>query len=310
MNSGNIRITTKYFGALALFIPMGFIKGLGMGGTSVITICITVLALLLSLFAVDKMRISQKELSIWILILLLGMVIVLNTGKYMVFVSIYSLFVIRKTEKYSFINDLLPVYICTLFLLFLFSYNNSHDEMRLINGEWVNITKRSNVLFVTYFLIFNLYIIKKNKNRLIICLLILFGMILYKYTYSRSGIVCLILECFLLMVYRIRFIQKSKIIRRIVCGIPLILFTTEIVLVKLYGKYASIEYINLMLQHRIALGNKIINMYPLSLLGQKVNINTNIENYVVMDNTYLNLLINYGIVISLLWVILNIKRHV
>ena len=155
-------------------------------------------------------------------------------------------------------------------------------------------------------MLFNLYIMKEKTRKIVILLFIMAGIALFKFTYSRSGFVCLMVEVLLLFLYKIRLIHNSKVIRRVVCFSPFIIFIGVVLINYLYSSIPFLQQVDLLLQHRLYLGNKILSMYPLTFFGQNVIISTAADNYIAMDNTYLNLFINYGILITLCWLVLNV----
>ena len=308
MTSSRWKITIKYLGVLLLFIPMVFIKSIGMGSSDIAAVWVTLVALLGSLLALNHMHLCRTEKYVWLLLLTLGLIIMLTTGKYIVFLSIYSLFAINKLNLQKLIKVISIVCFVAFLIVILTNWNNFSYETRLINGEWTGIIKRSNGIYVSFFMLFNLFLLNNKKKHVFeYVIYAIVGVATYMYTTSRTGIVCFLFEFFLLFLFSRKGFQKSKIVKFFVCYSPIIIFAVIVGVTVFYSYIPGIDYVNLLLQHRLVQCSKIVSLYPITLLGQHVTISTVIETYLVMDNTYINLLVNYGLILSLLWILINIK---
>lgn len=288
------------------FLPMVFIKALGMGSSDIIAIVMTCICLLFSLLSFNRIKLTKKEKSFWIPMIILGFILILTSGKYFILLSIYSLFLLSKMNSDKIRKVLLYVCAVAVIILIVVNISSSSVEARFINGAWTYVTKRSNTIFVSFFMLFNLYIMQRKPKKLTMILFVVAGFLLFKFTYSRSGFVCILLECLLLFAYSFKPFQKSRTIKAIVILSPILIYAICFLANYLLGTVPILDKINMLLQNRLTHGKRFLSLYPLTLFGQHVVTSSTADSYMILDNTYLNLYTNYGLVLSILWVALNI----
>lgn len=166
-------------------------------------------------------------------------------------------------------------------------------------------------IFIWYFTMLYLYIRKNKIKWWEYCLLLIINIILYIVTDSRNELICSIaIILFVIAFHKI----KNKNFKKMVefCSKYLMLFCTIISLLFaiLYNpKINAMKELNSVLSNRLQLSHNAIEDYGIKLFGNKIewiglslvhfgDYNKNQFNYV--DVSYLNILINFGIIALLL----------
>lgn len=309
MKLRNMKMNYEYLAACVFFVPMFIIKGLGMGGTDKLAVIITFISLLCSIIPIVTSKYSRNEIIIWSVILAFLLVNMILSGKYIVFMSAYALFLLSHINCKRFIKFLFPISILILIILIILNIDQGSLQIRYISGEWQNITKRSNGIFVAFYTAVNLYILQFGRKikKLHILVIFVLTLLLFFYTGSRTGCVCSIILCIMLFFARNKRLLSNMLVRKIIVFLPILFPLVSIGTNYMYGKITFLFYLNSMLQNRLYYGKFFLDHYGFSLLGQKIVVSYNEATYQVMDNTYLNLFINYGIIVGILWMIINIR---
>lgn len=305
---GKKQVKRKYFILFLVFIPVFCIKALGFGASNKIALIITAVSIAFSILLLLEKRITNKEIVIWGSILLLGFLNILTSGKFSVFFSIYILFLMCNIDSKKLRAVLLIVGTLLFFYLVVTAYSAGSQEARFINCAWNHITKRNNMIFVVYFALINLLILKKRECIKLITIILIeaIGYLLFLYTGTRTGFYCLVLESIVLFFLRHKIIQRSKIVKCIIMITPILFTLVSYWMNYLYGTIPVLDTVNSMLQNRLYYGKQHLDLYGISVWGQRITVSYVEETYQVLDNTYLSLMINYGIIFLLFWLWLNI----
>lgn len=291
-----------------VFVPIFCVKALGLGASSKAALFITVVSIVFSILVFLEKHITGKESYIWGCILLLGFVNIFISGKFSVFFSIYTLFLMKNIDSKKLRNALFIVGSLIFFYLIVENYSSGSTEARYISGTWQHIVKRNNIIYVVYFALANLLILKKKEcfKLFAIILMEVAGFLLFLYTGTRTGFYCLLLEGIILVFFKCRIIQRSKTIIHITTITPIVFTLISYWMNCMYGSIPVLYSVNSMLQNRLYYGKQYLDMYGISLWGQRIAVSYVEETYQVLDNTYLSLMINYGIILLLLWLWLNV----
>lgn len=158
-------------------------------------------------------------------------------------------------------------------------------------------------LFVNY-----LYVFKDKLNKIYVILLFLFSIYLYKIMDSRTNF---LLICSILLFY-ILFTICSKEVKKIISYISLslapIFFIVSYFLSLNYNYSRVAQFLDNIVTGRISLGNIFLNLYGVKFWGQKILYASNNSkesdsvgfNFMVLDNSYLKILLNFGIIFTVL----------
>lgn len=147
--------------------------------------------------------------------------------------------------------------------------------------------------------------LKRNKiNGLKLSLLVLVSIILAIICDSRTAELCLIL----LVIFMLLF-NKKIYLKKVIPYIPIILTGISLVLVYLYdGQYSFIMKLDDILSTRITCAYNFFNLYDLNLFGnffEETDVWLGYMN--TLDNAYLYLLLNQGILLYIFVIFINMK---
>ena len=160
------KLDVRGIGFLVYFLPLFSIKMLGKDITDNIGMIITVLAVLCSIVNFRKLKNPHNMLWLWGGLLGLGLVTIITTGKFSIFFSIYTLFLLGQVKKEN-LSRIYKLLLITGIGLLAFTliryYGNDIVQRRFMNGVYVQITKRSNFIYVAYFAVVNLCLLYKKK---------------------------------------------------------------------------------------------------------------------------------------------------
>lgn len=292
---------------LLYFVPLFFVKLLTFDASS--NILKTVAVICFGLFALQIMmekKYQKKELMIWVIFGAYLALLVLTCGKEGALFSLIAIISMRKTRIIR--NQSILFYIGILgVLLCLYMTSDTREAIRYVGGAWVSITKRSNIAFISFFAVVNIYLMTFKKNSLkTIGVVGILSYLVFKYTGCRTGMGCAIILLFLLFFYRYRWFQKSRVVKFFSCVTPTICFVISIALVYVYNSGNKIGILlNSVLQGRLRQGSMFLDTYNPKLFGQKLAENFSSSNFFVLDSAYLDMYLCYGVIFSVLWVALT-----
>lgn len=167
-------------------------------------------------------------------------------------------------------------------------------------------TASPNCLMLQMFQIVMLYVYVKGKDVKIFDLSVLLGLslIIYSYTDSRMGMISIIFAILVAIILKYFNIEKitNKLKFLIKYGV-IALALGYIILTILYKPFNLVK-INQLLSNRLELSSEALSDYNITLFGNKIkwigqlteeeNIG---EEYNYIDSSYLNILLNYGIIL-------------
>ena len=184
------------------------------------------------------------------------------------------------------------------------------ETLRFINGEWVEIYKRSNILYISFLACINLYFYKGKKKQATlteVLIISILGYLMYQYTGCRSGYVVLCVLCMTLLLLKIRYIYNNVIWRKMCILSPFIFLISTYLASYFYDQIYGFVYLDKILQGRVSLGYQYINTYNMNLFGQHIFKSTDIYDYSILDSAYLDMLISYGVIFTIVWIFTTCK---
>ena len=126
-------------------------------------------------------------------------------------------------------------------------------------------------------------------------------------TDTKAAFVVSVLSILLVVILKIYNIRVTENVYRVVNKYVLIVCTfIPIMLTYLYGMgYGFLDELNRILTSRLQLGWNAINIYNINLFGQKIEWVNETQylseiQYLYVDSSFLNILLNYGIVLLFL----------
>jgi len=292
---------------LLYYIPLFFVKLLTFDRSTnilkVVAICsFTVFVLRL----IAEKTYSKKEMLVWLSAGLFLSLLVITCGKEGALFSLIAIICMRKTNINKNMSILFYIGIIGVALC-MYMTRDTRYTIRYVGGAWVSMIKRSNIAFISFFAVINIYLItyrKLNCKKIIVISLLSYA--IYKYTGCRSGIICVMILLIMLIGYRWSWFRKSRMIKSLVIMMPFICFVISVYLVYLYDHGNRIAVlINNSLQGRLRQGSLFFTRYTPRLFGQKLAENFSTNNYFVLDSTYLDMFLCYGILFTAMWIILS-----
>lgn len=149
-----------------------------------------------------------------------------------------------------------------------------------------------------------IYLRRNNLNNYMLIGMLIISFVLEITCNSRTAEICIILLAILLVIFR-----KKIYFKKIIPYIPIILTAFSLILVYLYGKGCSFAlWMDNILSTRLQCAYNFFDTYQVGLFGKeflKTDVWLGYMN--TLDNAYLYLILNHGILIYLVTIIMNIK---
>ena len=293
---------------LTFFTPLFFTKLLMFDVSSYILKAVAVSCFLIFIIqiTVDK-EYRKRELVVWIIFGSFLSLLVITCGKEGALFSLIAIVSMRKTNRIK--NRYILFHVGIIGVIFcLYMARDSHEVLRYM-GIWTRIVKRSNTAFISFFAVENLYLMSFGKNSIgIIILLSIVSFTIYRYTGCRTGIVCVAILLFLMFLYQYNWFKRNRFIKLLVYLTPVTCFALSIFMVLSYDKGNEIAIlINDLLQGRLRQGSLFMAAYRPKLFGQKLAENFSSLNFFVLDSSYLDMYLCYGLLFTVLWLSLSTK---
>lgn len=255
-----------------------------------------------------KTKYNIKIFRYFIWLLLYSMILILTTEKQGIFFSVVMLL-----SMYGIHNEQRIYKICFIsgsifFLIACLANSSGSETTRYVNGEWVTMLKRSNLLFVSFTAVLCLYLFinKEHLGKKRILSLCVISFFVYLYVGSRTGLLAI---CFLfasIILLQKQNIQKLLFVKYICLLFPLLCLLFCIYSGWQYNNSPLLNILDMVLQGRINQNNAYLERYDITLLGQPIYESTNADDYWVLDCAYMDMLICSGLLFTILWTILNI----
>lgn len=190
----------------------------------------------------------------------------------------------------------------------------SRDIIRYDGKSWMYVKRiglgyeYSNIMYVILFTLICIYIyIYYDKlNNLGLLMLFSIFFIVYKFSYCRTGFMCGIILLLLIFLQKNLNIFRFRIVKLISSWSYILCFAVNF-LTSYYYEPNNIFFakLNSLLSGRLALGKQFLDIYKIKLFGQKIVYNTSSNDYMVLDATYINMLLSYGLVATIIFLIVN-----
>lgn len=303
-----MKITLREYRFLLFFLPVFFLKFLDFSASDKIFVITSIVCFVIMVIGIVQEKYAWTKLLFFCMLVVYTGVLVITCGKQGAFFSAVTIMALDK------INPKRNIYKCLLWagtigmLLSCYMQRKGILTIRYIGGEWTEVYKRSNILSVYLLALICLYLYAQESKRLSLYKIFIIAVLtyaMYKYTGSRTGLISLVVLLTLLISFRYKLFYKNVIIKWLCIISPLIGMISSFFCSYQYGKWPIINTLNSMLQGRLALGKKFLDRYELKLLGQHIFESTDQSNYAVLDCAYLDMLICYGVLFALLWLLVS-----
>ena len=275
---------------------------------------ISISVLLLIIFILSKH--TRKSLIASLLIILLAIVVSYYSANPYAIMPWILMVVNVDATNYKHLIKLWVIEMGILMLIVAVSYSIGWlDESRkiLVRSDgatryslgYVYTTFSANYFF--HFTIFYIYIRTMAIRYSELLMLLIINYYVYDLTDTKAAFVVSGLSILLVVILKIYNIRVTENVYRVVNKYVLIVCTfIPIMLTYLYGMgYGFLDELNRILTSRLQLGWNAINIYNINLFGQKIEWINETQylsevQYLYVDSSFLNILLNYGIVLLFL----------
>ncbi len=193
------------------------------------------------------------------------------------------------------------------FIVACYLNKDGAEAVRFMNGEWVNMNKRSNILYVAFTALVCLYLLKYRDrlNNMRILGVVIVNYLIYLYVGSRTGVISIIFLVVMILLFRSQRFRRMKIIKYGCVFSPLICMIFSIVAGVKYDEYSFLKILDMMLQGRIAQNNAYLDRYDIKLFGQHIYEGAENGDFWNLDCAYLDMLICEGLIFAVLWIVVS-----
>ncbi|MGU8962048.1 hypothetical protein ACV3V5_12755 [Clostridium perfringens] len=312
-------LNKNMFFYFVFFNLLSLAKGIGLDSSDPVFIFTTLFAFVFLFIHILYSRYTFKQLAIIILLISLCCIITLKSGKITVLMSTIAILFAKNIDFDKLLKSVFSIRLITFFVVMLLSMigvlSNGNAFRISENGE---IIKRyslgfvhPNITYLNFFILVALYLYLKYENLTIKNYIFIFisAVALFKITDSRTGFITVILSIFISILFKNKNIFKNRLFRKVIMTIPLICGIISVIISFNYTKNNKLFYtINKMLTGRLELGKRFFDIYGINLFGQKVVEGSNLNgSYLRIDSGYISLIIVYGLLIFLIYLILQTK---
>ncbi len=305
-NSLKIR-TTEIYSFLMVFLTVSYdyLRMYGMNNKIYLTVCLAAF-IILCFMKLMKNKFQKNEFFKFLLLVIFSVVTVFGVGEVNFIYSIFLAVMFYKEDLKSFfkhfLNSSVVCYLMT-FILYFFNVLSNNVTIRTV-GESIQYRNsfgfdHPNSVFL-YFLpiVICSYVLLKKNTKFYTFIIFIISTILYHYTDCRTGYFCILIFLFLI---NIKSNFNGKLFRTLLKYSFIILTLSSVFICKKYGSNGS-NLINNLLSLRPFYLNRYMNLYPIiNLFGGYFN------SKMPLDNFYIYLLLEKGIIIYLIYAYLSVK---
>ena len=303
-----MKLSYGEFRFLVFFIPIFSLKLLNITAGSKTLVLISAVSLLIFLIQLFFEKFSRNFFYCFAGLAVFSALLIFTCGKQGAFFSVVMIIALKDIDlnkhvyKYCFAVGIVVT------AIFMYLEREGHKTVRYMGGSWQEMIKRSNILYISFMALICLYLFQKNNKIkwLELILIALSGYTMYLYIGSRTGLLSMVILLIVLILMKLRIARNSNLFKWGCIFSPLLCMLFSIITNYLYGKAEILNLLNSYMQGRLALGKAYFNVHNLKLFGQKIFESTDASNFWNLDCAYLDMLICYGIIFSLIWIISSI----
>lgn len=301
MSKDKLYTREKYF--LILFLPLFAIKLLDISAESrILTVTATICFVLYSAYAIQRIY-NPKLMTVFIPVFLLSTILVITSGKIGIIFSIVILFAMNGIDMD---RKLYPIILragIVFLFIALFVSGSAETGTRFINGEYVEISKRSNILYVSFAAVLTIYLlVKRSINIKGIVLLSAINYVMFLFVGSRTGMLSVSVLLILLFLFKLKLFRTSKTVRIICITSPLIGLSLSLLTAIYYGQYNLLDDVDRYMQGRLSQGHYFLMNYGISIWGQRIEEGVIRGWYHVLDSAYMDMVICEGLIFTVIWI--------
>lgn len=301
-------ISNREVAFLMFFLPIFSLKLLDTTAESNLLVVTSVVCTFFYLLYIFRGCYSKSLVKLFFILFSYSFLLIFTCGKQGIFFSVLMLFAMNGIDMNKIIYK-----ICTSvgFVFFILAcYLNIEGDVttRYFGGEWVEMTKRSNILYVSFIAVVSLYLLKNRytiRAKHIIGLMFL-GYVMYLYVGSRTGFLMVVLLVSLIALFKFTKIANNKIFRWCCFMTPVFGMLFSLFSAVCYGKYEFLNILDMIFQGRLYQNWQYLNRYGISILGQHIYEGSDKGEFWNLDCAYMDMLICEGLLFSVVWIIVSI----
>jgi len=286
------------------FIIMECGEAFNIGSSNKIFLAFAMLGILFFIYKFAATKYNYKELFIVIALGILGILIYYSTKKAGGILSIMAIMGLKDVDIKKLFKFSLYIRITSFFLLMSLTVFHIIQNTRITNIRGNDTIIRYSMGFshpnqfhLAYIIILLLciYIYYDKLGFMHITLLGVINILAYTKSFSRTSAFIGFLAIFMLIWFKSIYFMKLK---HVICiGIIPFGFLISLIPALLYNKIPNLRTIDSILQWRITFSKHYLESYPLKLFGNNLS-----GDSIVLDNGYVELVINYGLFFTFLYV--------
>lgn len=290
------------------FAVIATAEGLNKGSSNKIVFLFSILSIV---FLGYKIIASDYTLHELLFIAFLGcfsILLYLQTGKIGGVLSLAALMGLKGVDKNKLIHicfylRLFAFLILVLLTMFGVITNNKITHIRgdnsvIRSSMGFSHPNQFHIAFVILLLLYLYLYFNKIKGSHLLILAVI-NLLIYYRSYSRTSTLIGFMAILLMIWFRSNILTR---LRKLFCyGILPFCFSISILPPILYEYIPGIRSVDRLLQWRITFGKHYLFNYPITLFGNNLN-----QDPIVLDNSYIEFIINYGLVFTLFYIGLHI----
>lgn len=292
---------------LGYFLPLFVLKLLDITAEGMLLPLVGIFCLGMFVLNIMTEKYSKLFFYNFSLLLAFSILLVITCGKQGIFFSVVMLLAMKDVDLDKNIYKVC-LYFGILFLVIACLRSGQGGEAtRYIDGEWTELNKRSNLLYVSFAAVVSLYVlIYRFKISWFVLFSIFFlNEFMYSFVGSRTGYACVLLLIVSILFFKIKRVQNSIVVKYLVITSPIICTLFCFLTAWNYGKYDFLEILNMMLQGRVYLSNAFLDKYGVSVLGQHIAEGEIQGEFWCLDSAYMDMIISEGLVFTVLWLVIT-----
>lgn len=314
--------TVFYF---LFFIILSFAKGIGLDNNDLFFNTLTVFSVILLFIHILNEKYSVREILFIAIFTILGIIILIASKKTTILISIVSIILAKninyeKLFKAVFVVRLLG-FISVISLSLMGLVENVKSYRLLETGDIITRYslgfQHANITYLNFLVLVILYIYinyEKLRGRQYIFILILSWM-LYAVTDSRTGFLVLLITILINILSKKKKLINNFFVRKGIILMPIICSFFILITSIFYSTSNKLLYeLNSVLTGRLELSSRFLKMYNIKLFGQTIIEGSNVNgSYLRIDSGYISLLLGYGFIIFIIFIIAQIsilKRYI
>lgn len=292
---------------LLFFLPLFTLKMLNTTAENSLQMILGIGCFLMFITHIFHEKYDYRVLKLLAVLLVYTAILVFTCGKQGPFFSIVMVLAMKGIDMDRKIYKICYLFGVLSLAIACYLNRNGVETMRFVNGEWVSMIKRSNILYVCFTALACLYMLKFRKGLTYKQIVGIFvaSYFMFVYVGSRTGFISMIFLIVMILLLKNKYIKRMFLFKYGCLFSPLICMLFSVFSGLKYGKFEIFTVLDMMLQGRIAQNNAYLNRYDIKLFGQHIYEGSNTGDFWNLDSAYLDMLICEGLIFALLWIVVS-----